>query len=99
MNCTEKTKLPKHVTAISFLTLLVFIVAFFSHSVHLNQYNNSVEQQGCHFCQQGLDNPPKIIELLVILQLSFINAFVDGISQHSDKPYYGSPRLRAPPYA
>ncbi len=97
MNSTEKNKLPKHITAISFLTLLAFFVAFFSHSEHLTQYNTNVEQQDCHICQQGVDTPPKAIKQSEIFLFAFDVVITSGFSELSVKPYYGMPQLRAPP--
>jgi len=95
-NINNKTK------NISVITLVVFLLAFFLHSQHLNkplaEQNTVSDYQDCHLCQQGVDSPPKPLYLILIVNERFtqvIRNFIDLI--HVNK-LYASPQLRAPPF-
>ena len=92
----QKTKI------ISVITLVAFLLAFFLHSQHVTndhiEQNVIVDYQDCHICQQGIDSPPKAIQLTTSIRSSLALIILQFVESVNYTIAYALPQLRAPPF-
>lgn len=78
--------------------LLLFLISGLAHAEHLVQQDINPEQQDCHICSQGIDTPPKL------LQIKTTNASLYGVVVAKDNVIqtplssFVQPPSRAPPF-
>lgn len=77
--------------------LLLFLVSTLAHAEHLVSQATAIEQQDCHICNQGIDTPPKLLQVHANINTRY-NLVTQAISTTDfSLSNFVKPRLRAPP--
>jgi len=77
--------------------LLLFLTSVIAHAEHLVFQDITAEQQDCHICNQGIDNPPELpqVKAFAVTRFDFVS-FKESTQQLLLKGFF-QPLSRAPP--
>ena len=77
--------------------LLLFLTSVIAHAEHLAFLETTVEQQDCHICNQGIDNPPELPQVKAIAVSRFDFVTSKELTQKLLLNDFIQPPSRAPP--
>lgn len=90
-----------NLTTMKAIALMVFLLLFLSstlaHAEHLASTAIAIEQQDCHICNQGIDTPPKLLQVHANITTRY-NLVTQAIfTTDFSLSNFVKPPLRAPP--
>ena len=90
-----------NLTTMKAIALMVFLLLFLSstlaHADHLASKAIAIEQQDCHLCNQGIDNPAKSPKVHAIINTRYNLVIQAIVTTDFSLSNFVKPLLRAPP--